>query len=236
MGLTWRITIPHIRKLSGSTKRHGSKKARPLPSLYAQTKYGIVPQRRSVPCCCDERGERRHRKSPCQRDPWMAFQPPGINKVCTVCGSKKAAYQLFRSHRRVHTETDSEGSRRQYRLCDICEYEYRVQEASDWSLCPMDERSSDPDYATRESVGRDIRAQSRSEAWRQTGMAMKKAKAQIREERVVEATIHASMPRINQVILVPGPGAGIGASSSAVSCDTLSITSSVSTMSAKGGN
>ena len=233
MGITWRITIPYIRKLSGSTTRQGSNKAGLLPSLYAQTTCGIGTQCRRAPCCCDERGERRHRRSSCQRDPWMAFQPPGIGKVCTVCESVTFAYRLFRSHRKVHEEYDQEGSLRQYRLCAICEYEYRVREASDWDACPEDERSSDPDYATRASVARDIRRQSRSQQWLQTGMAMKKAKAQVREEREMEAAMPADMPRINQVVLVPGPGAGIGGGRKGTSSDALSVTSSLSSMSGK---
>ena len=57
MDRTWRIAIPHIRKLSRSSKRQGSNGKRLLPSLFAQTKRGIVPQRRRASCWCEKGGE-----------------------------------------------------------------------------------------------------------------------------------------------------------------------------------
>ena len=52
---------------------------------------------------------------------------------------------------------------------------------------------------------------------------MKKVRAELREEMEMEA----DMPRLNQVVLVPGPNAGIQGSPT----DTQSVTSSVSSMS-----
>jgi len=109
-----------------------------------------------------------------------------------------------------------------------------VKEANDWSECPWDEwHGDDPVYASREKVRKDIRDQSRSDAWRMAGKAMAEAKAQIREERLIEATMPSQMPRINQVILVPRSGVGSSSICPTTPSDTMSTTSSVSSMTVK---
>jgi len=63
-----------------------------------------------------------------------------------------------------------------------------------------------------------------------TGKAMADAKAQVREEKLIEETMASQMPRINQVILVPRSGVGSASSGTTTPCDTMSVVSSVSSM------
>ena len=122
----------------------------------------------------------------------MAFQAPGISAACSNCFKHWPYYKLFRSDREQHVKYDDEGKTYHMRLCADCEHHFGIIETDDWSLRPENERNDDPEYATMARVIRDIRKQSRGESWYQTGVAMKRAKAELQEERAMERTLQVN--------------------------------------------
>ena len=145
--------------------------------------------------------------------------------ACSNCFTHWPYYKLYRSNRADHIKYDDEGKAFHKRLCENCEYRIRIIETDDWSLRPENERNDDPDYATYERVRRDLRKQAKGESWYQTGVAMKRAKAELKEEVAMDS----SMPQVNQVVCVDGNSAG-SSKDETMGVDAQSMASSVSSL------
>ena len=148
--------------------------------------------------------------------------------ACSNCSTHCPYYKLYRSDRADHIKYDDEGKAFHKILCQDCEHHFRIIEVSDWSKRPENERNDDPDYASYDRVRRDLRKQARGENWFQSGVAMKLAKAALKEE----AAMGTSMPQINQAVSVDGNSA-VSSMDGAMDVDAQSTTTSASSRSRK---
>jgi len=169
-----RFQIPHLVHLLGIEEGEPETTERRMSNLRVAVSAPLIFQeyRRGVPRYDLHRGFYTVLAA-------MAFESENKRYPCGICGTPERHFKMYRSDHAEHLRYDGEGTVFRPRICKGCELAKRMHIWDRWS---EDQKKADPTYATLDAVGKTFKLQCKGQNWFQTGVAIKKAREEVREE------------------------------------------------------